>query len=229
MLITIIGFPVFSVPSEEAESAAQEMQRCTYCMQVLSGTSRLSHVGRHLLRLKHGIADEEEEEGEPVRDHISVIYTSANVVQMASENACGFCGRSDNPLCEQLMLKEPAGRGATKILSSCPYFYSARYGSSAKYSAARPSTNVPVVCKLCHPDSSRDFRKPCPAIWKYEMEAHVRRAHPGFATPGNPHGKLIPHDMALALNLDPREEERLGVPVSTPWTSLGNYDLPPAS
>jgi hypothetical protein len=88
---------------------------------------------------------------------------------------------------------------------------------------ARPST------PLCHPDSSRDFRKPCPAIWKYEMEAHIRRAHPGFATPGSSHGKLIPHDMVLALNLDPREEERLGVPVSTPWTSLGDYDLPPAS
>jgi hypothetical protein len=148
---------------------------------------------------------------------------------MASENACGFCGRADNPLCQQLMLKEPAGRGTTKILSSCPYFYAARYGSASKYSTARPSTNVPVVCQLCFPSSSRDFKKPCSAIWKYEMEAHIRRAHPDFATPSNPVGKLIPRSMALALNLDPQEEEKLGVPTSTPWTDLGDYDLPPTS
>jgi hypothetical protein len=43
------------------------MQRCTYCLRLLSGTSRLSHIGRHLLRLKRGIIDKEE--GELVRCH----------------------------------------------------------------------------------------------------------------------------------------------------------------
>jgi hypothetical protein len=156
---------------------------------------------------------------------VAVVLAHTDIcLQMAAENACGFCGRSDNPLCQQLLLKEPTGRGATKILSSCPYFYPARYGSASKYSSARPSTNVPVICKICFPDSSRDFKQPCPAIWKYEMDAHIRRAHPDFATPSHPLGtSFIPHDMALALNLDPREQEKLGVPASTPWTDLHNY------
>jgi hypothetical protein len=148
---------------------------------------------------------------------------------MASENACGFCGCTDNPLCQQLLLKEPTGRGTTKIMSACPYFYAARYGSASKYSTARPSTNVPVVCQLCFPHATRNFRQPCSAIWKYEMDAHIRRAHPDFATPSNPIGKLIPHDMAVALNLDPREEEKLGVPTSIRWTDLGSYNSSPAS
>jgi hypothetical protein len=62
------GLPVFNVPSDDAKEAAQEMQRCTYCLRLLSGTSRLSHIGRHLLRLKRGFIDKEE--GELVRCHM---------------------------------------------------------------------------------------------------------------------------------------------------------------
>jgi hypothetical protein len=69
-----------------------------------------------------------------------------------------------------------------------------------------------VVCKMRFPDLTRDFKKPC---LKYGMESHVLKAHPGFATPGNLAGKLIPRDMAEALDLDPLEEKRMGVQTST--------------
>jgi hypothetical protein len=106
---------------------------------------------------------------------------------MASENACGFCGRADNPLCQQLMLKEPAGRGTTKILSSCPYFYAARYGSASKYSTARPSTNVPVVCQLCFPSSSRVRRQP-PARFPMSTTSTTKLTSPLIVTPTNKKG-----------------------------------------
>jgi hypothetical protein len=142
--------------------------------------------------------------------------------QVALENACGFCGKSSNPLCRQLLLKESQnGQAPPKVSSSCPYFYKMSYNSDKKFSNTRPCTNVPIVCEICNPPATRNFRQPCVAYWKYEMEAHIRSAHPRFATPSHPHGDyLVSVSMAAALDFDPAEEEALGVPKTTPWTAL---------
>jgi hypothetical protein len=141
---------------------------------------------------------------------------------MAVENACGFCGKNSNPLCQQLFLKESkSSKAAPKVLSSCPYFYKMSYNNDKKFSRARPCTNVPIVCEICNPPTRRNFRQACIAYWKYEMEAHIRSAHPRFATPTYPNGDyLVSESMAAALDFDPEEEEALGVSKTIPWTAL---------
>ncbi|KAJ7029666.1 hypothetical protein C8F04DRAFT_881043, partial [Mycena alexandri] len=49
------------------------------------------------------------------------------------------------------------------------------YGHAKKYSAATPSTNVPIGCELCEIVRPR---KTHPAFWKYSLPSHIRSTHP---------------------------------------------------
>jgi hypothetical protein len=209
----------FTVAAHNTKKAVQDLKKCAYCTRMIPEAARLDHIGRHLLVGKNK-AIEKEVLGAPVR--ISMYQPISPYLFQTTIETCGFCGCSNNPLCQQLMLKEsPSGRGTTQIILSYPSYYPTCYGSALKSLAARPSTNVPVVCKICFPDSARDFTKPCLAKWKYKMEAHIWRAHPDYSTLLHPAGKLIPIEMAATLDLGPHEEEWIGVPTTTPWTQLG--------
>jgi hypothetical protein len=74
-----------------------------------------------------------------------------------------------------------------------------------------------VVCKICFLDATRNFTTLFPAIWKYEMDTHVRSAHPGYSSPSRPVGKLITRGVGGALDLGLEEESWLGVPKTIPW------------
>ncbi|KAG2145917.1 hypothetical protein DEU56DRAFT_719768, partial [Suillus clintonianus] len=93
---------------------------------------------------------------------------------------------------------------------NCPLKESFQYASASKGSENRPCRNVPVFCKLCiHQNRETDWR---PAIWRYNIEAHLNEWHPEFAHPGKPYGLSLPRDMYDSMVLTPREEKRLGVP-----------------
>jgi hypothetical protein len=209
----------FLVPLHNTEKAVKDLEKCAHCTHLIPETGRLDHVGRHLLLKRDDLIKKEGDNVVCVPRYRPT--TDANLPQVTIIEPCGFCGRSDNPLCQQLMLKESPGRGTAKILSSCPSFYPARYGSAAKSSSTRPSTNVPIVCQVCFLPVDRDFTKPCLAKWKYNMDAHIQSAHPGCSTPTCRASKLVPFDMAAALNLGPQEENLIGVSATTPWTQLG--------
>lgn len=51
------------------------------------------------------------------------------------------------------------------------------YGHAKKFSAATPSTNVPVPCELCDVVPPR---KTGPAFWKYSVLPHIQSAHPRY-------------------------------------------------
>jgi hypothetical protein len=145
--------------------------------------------------------------------------------QITPDNPCGFCGIS--PPCPVYILK----KSRTKyIASDCPDFHECKYGAAIKSSNANPSTNIPIICTLCPPDRTRAQQ---PAIWKYNMDHHLRTRHIGYAIPGWPAregahdsradepGHRLPSEMAGSLLFDEEEEERLGVARSTPWDQVG--------
>jgi hypothetical protein len=94
--------------------------------------------------------------------------------------------------------------------SRCAYFHPIKYGHDKKSYASRPTTNVPVICLLCHPPELRKRGKnPIPGIPKYLFERHVRSLHPAHARPGHPSGRPIPQELAACLVLEPKELERV--------------------
>jgi hypothetical protein len=86
---------------------------------------------------------------------------------------CGFCLCTDTACQLSLVKKHSGNQEGQKIdmkASSCPKLSKMSYKSAAEYKPKSPCTNVPVYCPLC---SDR-----APAIWKYNLEAHLRRVHP---------------------------------------------------
>ncbi|KAG2131051.1 hypothetical protein DEU56DRAFT_757676 [Suillus clintonianus] len=148
-----------------------------------------SHMGCHILRAARGIPDN---------------VTTA----VSGPQPCGFCGRSGVAKCT-VTFKE-SGRSVTWE-SQCPHKENFQYGSTNKGSDNRPCRNVPVVCKLCvHQNRQMDWR---PAIWRYNLEAHMNDHHPEYAHPGKPHSGLpLPTNMFDTMMLTPVEQTRLGVP-----------------
>jgi len=62
-------------------------------------------------------------------------------------------------------------RSALKITSTCSEFTGIVYASALKGSKTTPCTNVPVICELCaHATNSKTI----PAIWRYNLEAHIK-------------------------------------------------------
>ncbi|KAJ7852438.1 hypothetical protein B0H13DRAFT_2398611 [Mycena leptocephala] len=61
--------------------------------------------------------------------------------------------------------------------SGCKRQHSFAYGHAKKYSAATPSTNVPLACVLC---PIIPPRKTPPVFWKYSIYEHIRAEHPRY-------------------------------------------------
>ena len=74
-------------------------------------------------------------------------------------------------------------RGKTQIVKSkCPEFTILTYATAIEGSLTTPCTNVPVVCKICYP---KDTPKETPAVWRYNLEEHIRLRHAGHTLPSH--------------------------------------------
>ncbi|KIY63144.1 hypothetical protein CYLTODRAFT_403633 [Cylindrobasidium torrendii FP15055 ss-10] len=94
---------------------------CAACNTSIAGPFRQTHMGKHLLRLLHGIDD-------GYGNALSTLYP------------CGFCGQSMlNGACE---LEDRRGI----VHCKCPLEYKFRIKDAAKMSTKKPSTNVPIKC-----------------------------------------------------------------------------------
>ena len=87
-------------------------------------------------------------------------------------NACGLC-LSTSQVCT-VYLKRPKGAGRAFAIdtdkSRCPNLCLIKLGAAGKSSKANPCTNIPLICPLC-PNKS-------PAVWKYNLQSHIRSLHP---------------------------------------------------
>ncbi|KAJ7657436.1 hypothetical protein DFH06DRAFT_1090907 [Mycena polygramma] len=124
---------------------------CFQCHAYIKPDDARSHVGGHILLAICGVQ-------EPLLAE-----------QVALPDPCGFCGRSG---CKTDVVKK--GK-ALKAVSECSRQHSFAYGHAKKYSAATPSTNVPIICELCLVLPPRKLR---PVFWKYSMPGHIRAMHP---------------------------------------------------
>ncbi|KAL6302386.1 hypothetical protein BKA93DRAFT_737066 [Sparassis latifolia] len=149
-----------------------------------------AHIGMHILRAMRRVRE-----------------VPALREQVGSMMPCGFCGRSGNSNCA-VTLK--ISSRTFKVECKCPFFLPFRYGFAEKGSEKTPCRNVPIICSLCPKPSNKTV--PPPAIWRYNMDTHLRLQHPEYASPSDPVGLPIPvklwHDMAISM----QEEKALQIP-----------------
>ncbi|KAE9399375.1 hypothetical protein BT96DRAFT_1102673 [Gymnopus androsaceus JB14] len=66
-----------------------------------------------------------------------------------------------------------------KVISTCPWYHSFQYKAASKLTTANPSTNVPIICTICHPEKP-NFNKSYSAVWKYNFTRHIQLHHPSL-------------------------------------------------
>ncbi|KAK6987918.1 hypothetical protein R3P38DRAFT_3229770 [Favolaschia claudopus] len=109
-----------------------------------------------------------------------------------------------------------AAWSTTHVETNCAMVVNITYKSAEHGSKATPCRNVPVVCKLCYPDEPRPGASQR-AQWRYNMPEHLSTAHPEYASPLNPGGARLPHEVWESMKVEEAEELALGIPkVSIP-------------
>jgi hypothetical protein len=219
------GLQAFELPDTKAT------RTCCQCSTGVPGVKRSNHIGRHVLENKRGVVVDVPPGGQKVRPYLPLSYFRSMLtilLQLLTDDPCGFCGRS--PAC---LITIHVKSRTIHVNSDCPDRHECKYGSANSSSIANPSTNVPIVCTLCPPDRTRPQQ---PAIWKYNMDYHLRTRHSGFVIPGWPAltgthgatadtpGRRLPSDMTELLRLHDEEEDWLGLAVSTPWNAVGTAE-----
>ncbi|KAG9083015.1 hypothetical protein FS749_006369 [Ceratobasidium sp. UAMH 11750] len=99
-----------------------------------------------------------------------------------SDEPCGLCLRSTsvNQQCVVYILPKKKGSKSShrqidmKRSHGCPNLQKFSYKSAAEYKPNSPCTNVPISCPRCPDDA--------PCVWKYNLEAHLKRVHPHTPT-----------------------------------------------
>lgn len=86
-----------------------------------------------------------------------------------SDNPCGFCLRTGTS-CTIYLKKRRDGHQINTQISKCMNLRSLNLKPAAVLSKRSPCTNHPVMCPHCPPGS--------PAVWKYNLEQHLRLQHP---------------------------------------------------
>ncbi|KAJ7856355.1 hypothetical protein B0H14DRAFT_3643141, partial [Mycena olivaceomarginata] len=148
-----------------------------------------AHIGTHILRFIRRV-------NETLRAPIG------------SSLPCGFCAASGKPEC-QVHLRKKAQ--VTHVECECSMRSAFNYKPADQGSKTTPCRNVPVICKLCFPDAPRPDASQ-PAQWRYNMPEHLNIAHPEYASPLNPGGTRLPHEVWVSMEVDAKEEMALGIP-----------------
>lgn len=139
---------------------------------------------------------------------------------------CGYCGRSNNGKCDT---SSKITARKTEIICGCAYKVAFKYGYAGKGSDTTPCRNVPVICPLCPmlPNPPTAAR---PAIWRYNMEEHIRTYHPEYASPTNPIGLKLSQAAWNAVRININEEHSARIPsnrIPPPFTAIeeDEYDI----
>ncbi|KAJ7839544.1 hypothetical protein B0H14DRAFT_3869681 [Mycena olivaceomarginata] len=115
---------------------------------------------------------------------------------------CGFCAASGKPECAVYIRKKGP---TTHVETNCALVSAFNYKPADQGSKSTPCHNVPVVCKLCFPDAPRPSASQ-PAQWCYNMPEHLSIAHPEYASPLNPRGTRLPHEVWVSMEVEEAEE-----------------------
>ncbi|KAJ7915199.1 hypothetical protein B0H13DRAFT_2456801 [Mycena leptocephala] len=173
---------------------------CHFCGD--RGVNWRAHIGTHILRFIRGV-------NETLR---TPLVSSSHPAQIGPILPCGFCAASGKPEC-QVNLRKKAQ--VMHVECECPMRSAFNYKPADQGSKTTPCRNVPIVCKLCHPDAPRAASQP--AQWRYNMPEHLNIAHLEYASPLNPGGTRLPHEVWVSMEVNAKEEMALGIlPTSIP-------------
>ncbi|KAI0686301.1 hypothetical protein C8T65DRAFT_591318 [Cerioporus squamosus] len=193
-MITLLAADAFLCEEASNQLAAAHEQtngkfRCLQCLLVMDRRGARNHVGHHLLRsLRH-------------------IPETLLGISVGKSMPCGFCGRSGITSCQQLFLtsgKNPQAK------SGCLYAHTFQYRPSlVSKLGGMVCTNTPILCSI--PGCTRCTGNYLSAIWKYNMEEHLRLEHPGYSWDGFHPGTIVP-DLLSAMHITREEEEAMKIP-----------------
>lgn len=145
----------FLCENDQAERSIDDLHQCSMCSPPA-----------YLDRTK----------GQKILGHMAAHILFDNTI-VRSDQPCGMCLRPA-PVCA-FYLKKTKGAQTWQVdeaKSTCSSHVSFNYTSASKSSSTAPSSNVPVLCKICSMGSANPFSKP--AIWKYNLKAHILSVHP---------------------------------------------------
>lgn len=131
------------------------------------------------------------------------ILHSSDIDRLA--NPCGFC-LSTGETCAIYLKKTKGARGGDSVdmnNSHCPGKYKLIVSKASRSTTRSPSTNIPVRCPLC--------KKGARAIWKYNLEHHLRRVHKQDPEKFAPLWKISDGEkqaLKALLNTQPRQTKR---------------------
>jgi hypothetical protein len=112
--------------------------------------------------------------GQRVLEHIAAHILFDPKVDRSTQ-PCGLCLRP-SPACTFYLKKTKGAKTfqVDKHKSTCANFISYNYATAEVSSQSSPASNVPLRCPLCTASA--------PAIWRYNLDYHIRTVHPA-ATP----------------------------------------------
>lgn len=109
--------------------------------------------------------------GQRVVEHIGAHILFDSAISREDE-PCGFCLRPSS-ICRIFL--SSAGSGKFKInratSTGCLNMQNIRYSVAAASKPTAPCSNVPLLCPLCP--------KGMPAVWRYNIQNHIRSKHEG--------------------------------------------------
>ncbi|KIK76389.1 hypothetical protein PAXRUDRAFT_36925 [Paxillus rubicundulus Ve08.2h10] len=196
--IATVGVPQASFPyHNKDESNVLVCAAATEHLNVTKGkavTSECPVCGKEALNLR-------------VHMGTHILHASQGILEDVANaiielNPCGYCGGPATGDCK-LTIKETSKGLACTI--NCPRKETLQYGTATKGSNTNPCCNVPVTW---------------PAIWRYNMEAHISLKHREYSHPGKPYGLPLPRTVFDSLILTALEENKAGVPSRTPFTNI---------
>ncbi|KAJ6560871.1 hypothetical protein DFH09DRAFT_1482499 [Mycena vulgaris] len=157
---------------------------CFKCHVLIKPDECRAHVGAHILRAMHCVQEKD-------------LYE-----QVALPNPCGFCGR------EGCGVETVKSGQSFKTTSTCTRLHPFSYGHAKKYSAATPSTNVPIPCELC---DIVPPRKTPASFWKYSMPTHIQSANPSYWDDLDGQPCNLPQAFAAKITISQEELRALGI------------------
>ncbi|KAI0076550.1 hypothetical protein K474DRAFT_1564924, partial [Panus rudis PR-1116 ss-1] len=162
--------------------------RCMQCHAVVDKRLARQHTGGHILKAMRGV--DEGITGTP-----------------PTSLPCGFCGRAGIEECTIYLTKKANPQAVSNCRLSTTFYYK----KSLESTRSSPCTNTPIICRV--PGCCAVVGNKQTAIWKYNMEQHIRQSHQGYAAiPGVEEGVQVPIDMWRDMFITRNEEQKMGIP-----------------
>ncbi|KAF9473695.1 hypothetical protein BDN70DRAFT_765889, partial [Pholiota conissans] len=108
-----------------------------------------------------------------------------------ADSPCGLCLNTGG-LCEIYLLQRHGGEMVSidQVKSRCPNLRPFQIKKAEEFTLKQPCTNHPMLCPLC-PHGA-------PAVWKYNLQSHIRVWHPlNNAALYEPHWRPHPDEHRL--------------------------------